>query len=95
MSKISKALKLEQSIHEIDSKYSERFIKLDPEGYFLIKLSLTTYEIIVEHYSNDIAEDGKAIDPETGQVIECTNNQQRIPQKIYRGRTAKKRHPII
>ena len=43
-----------QRIEAIDSEHSQRFIALDPLGYFIIKLSEETNEIVVEHYSNHI-----------------------------------------
>lgn len=72
-----------------DDQLSQRFIALDPAGYFLIKLDREAGELIAEHYSNDIDERGLATDPETGEVISCRNSGPRLPQTTYRGRSAK------
>ncbi len=73
----------------LDEKLSDRFIALDPSGYFIIKLNQSSKKIVVEHYGNDIDEDGIAVDPETGKPLGCHEEQQRTPIKIYEGRTAK------
>ncbi len=73
----------------IDNLHSKRFISLDPSGYFLIKLKRDNQEIIVEHYDNEIDKSGIAIDPETGEPIDCNNGKARLPIKIYKGRSAK------
>ena len=80
---------LVKEISIIDHKLSKRFIALDPKGYFIIKLSQRTREIIVEHYSNSIGEDGIANDPETGEPLTCNSNKTRMPIKVYKGKTAK------
>jgi dihydropteroate synthase len=74
---------------ELDEKLSQRFIALDPAGYFLIKLDRDTGELIAEHYGNGIDERGLATDPDTGEVISCRGAGPRTPQSIYRGRSAK------
>lgn len=74
---------------ELDEKLSQRFIALDPAGYFLIKLDRDTGELIAEHYGNGIDERGLATDPDTGEVISCRGAGPRTPQAIYRGRSAK------
>ncbi|MFZ9228703.1 MAG: DUF4346 domain-containing protein [Prochlorococcaceae cyanobacterium] len=74
----------------LDAKLSQRFIALDPAGYFLIKVDHATAELVVEHYSNGIDERGLATDPETGEVISCRGSSgPRQPLKIWRARTAK------
>ncbi len=78
-----------EAIHELDKQLSDRFIDLDPSGYFLIKLDWQLSEIVLEHFSNDINESGQAIDPDTGQPISCNDNNQRKPIAIYKGRSAK------
>ena len=35
--------------HSLDERLSQRFIALDPAGYFLIKLDLDAGELIDEH----------------------------------------------
>ena len=76
-------------VKQLDSKLSQRFISLDPYGYFLIRIDSIKYEIIVEHYSNDIDQDGQAIDPITGEAIKCNSNEKRRPTKTFCGKTAK------
>ncbi len=78
-----------QQIHFIDEELSKRFISLDPSGYFLIKLDATSKEIVVEHYSNNIDDLGRAIDTETGKPIGCKEKRESSPIKIYKGRSAK------
>ena len=78
-----------QKISQLDNQLSNRFIALDPSGYFLIKIDWHKQEIIAELYGNDIDDDGRAIDEETGELLPCNNNQKRNPKKVYRGRSAK------
>jgi hypothetical protein len=73
----------------LDERLSQRFIALDPAGYFLIKLDPEAGELIAEHYGNAIDERGLATDPDTGEVISCRGGGPRSPLKIYRGRSAK------
>ena len=74
---------------ELDETLSQRFIALDPAGYFLIKLDRAAGELIAEHYGNGIDERGLATDPDTGEVISCRGAGPRNPLAIYRGRSAK------
>ena len=73
----------------LDARLSQRFIALDPAGYFLIKVDHTAAELVVEHYSNSIDERGLATDPETGEVLSCRAAGPRTPLAIWRSRTAK------
>ena len=73
----------------LDDQLSQRFIELDPSGYFLIKLDAEAGELVAEHYSNDVDERGRATDPETGEVLACRGGGQRSPSTSFRGRTAK------
>ena len=73
----------------LDDQLSQRFIDLDPSGYFLIKLDAEAGELIAEHYSNDVDERGRAIDPDTGEVLSCRGGGPRQPSTSFRGRTAK------
>ena len=75
--------------HQLDERLSQRFIALDPAGYFLIKLDRDSGELIAEHYGNGIDERGLATDPDTGEVISCRRADPRAPIAIYRGRSAK------
>ena len=77
------------SIKVLDDKLSKRQIKLDPKGYFLIKIEPTTNELILEHYLNDIDQKGRAIDPESGETIGCQTKSRNQPSNIYRGKSAK------
>ena len=76
-------------LHLIDEKLSQRIIDLDPRGYFLIKLDRSSKELVVEHYTNDIDDLGRATDPDTGEPLSCQGKGKREPLNIYRGRTAK------
>ena len=38
----------------MDNDLSNRYIELDPNGYFIIKIDLETKKIILEHYLNTI-----------------------------------------
>ena len=76
------------SIKLLDAKLSKRQIKLDPKGYFLIKIEPKTNELILEHYLNDIDQKGRAIDPKSGEPIGCKTNRRNQPNNIYRGKSA-------
>ena len=77
------------SIKLLDAKLSKRQIKLDPKGYFLIKIEPKTNELILEHYLNDIDPKGRAIDPKSGEPIGCKTKSRNQPNNIYRGKSAK------
>ncbi len=82
----------EEVIHTIkllDDQLSKREIKLDPKGYFLIKIEPLTNELILEHYLNDIDQKGRAIDPASGEPIGCKTKSRNEPSNIYRGKSAK------
>ena len=73
-----------------DARLSQRFIALDPSGYFLIKVDADAGELVLEHYGNTIDDKGLARDSETGEVLRCDGvNAPRRPSAIYRGGTAK------
>ncbi|WP_413679019.1 DUF4346 domain-containing protein [Prochlorococcus sp. MIT 0916] len=78
-----------KSIKVLDDKLSKRQIKLDPKGYFLIKIEPITKELILEHYLNDIDQKGRAIDPESREPIGCKTKSKHEPSNIYRGKSAK------
>ena len=78
-----------KKIQLLDAHLSRRFIQLDPSGYFLIALDPLTNELVVEHFSNDIDEKGRATDPDSGEVLRCSGGSKRIPQNVYRGFSAK------
>ncbi|MBW3048608.1 hypothetical protein DNJ72_00695 [Prochlorococcus marinus XMU1403] len=77
------------SIKLLDAKLSKRQIELDPKGYFLIKIEPKTNELILEHYLNDIDQEGRAIDPKSGEPIGCKTKSKNQPNNIYRGKSAK------
>lgn len=74
---------------EIDNELSYRHIDLDPGGYFIIYIDLNENLIQAKHFSNFIDERGLACDPETGKPIPCSGTVQRVPTRIFSGRTAK------
>ena len=78
-----------RSINLLDDKLSKRQIELDPKGYFLIKVEPLTNELIIEHYLNNIDTQGRAIDPESGELIGCKAKRSKQPSNIYRGKSAK------
>ena len=45
---------MSDAISAIDDQLSQRFIALDPSGYFLIRVDASAAELVVEHYLNDI-----------------------------------------
>ncbi len=89
MGKHQSELQKKRLIDDLDEKFSSRFIQLDPKGYFLIKVDQLNSTILVEHFSNNIDEIGRAINPETGEPIECSSTEKRSPTKVFRGKTAK------
>ena len=79
-----------EAIDGLDESLSQRFIALDPKGYFLIKVDRGAAELILEHYGNTIDAKGLAHDPETGEVLSCRGgSRSRSPSAVFRGRSAK------
>jgi dihydropteroate synthase len=78
-----------EALKAIDDQLSQRFIDLDPAGYFIIYLDRDGGLICAEHYTNNINEQGLAVDPETGEPFPCNQSLKRTPTAIYQGRTAK------
>ena len=79
-----------EAIDGLDESLSQRFIALDPSGYFLIKVDADAGELVLEHYGNIIDEKGLARDSDTGEVLSCKGgNGLRQPSRIYRGSSAK------
>ena len=77
-------------IDALDDRLSQRFIALDPSGYFLIKLDEDAGELVLEHFGNTIDEKGLARDSDTGEVLSCRGgNGPRKPSTVFRGRSAK------
>ena len=73
----------------IDNDLSNRYIELDPNGYFIIKIDLQTKQIILEHYLNKINEEGYALDPKTNQPIKCDSKQIKSCNETFIGISAK------
>ena len=73
----------------IDDNLSNRYIDLDPKGYFIIKVDLVENKIILEHYLNNINDDGYALDPETNEPIKCDSENKRVCNEVFEGISAK------
>ena len=78
-----------EELAALDDKLSQRFINLDPAGYFIIYIDRDAGLICAEHYTNNINEKGLAVDPETGEPFPCNVSLKRTPTEIFKGRTAK------
>ena len=74
---------------KIDNELSNRYIELDPNGYFIIKVDLEKNKIILEHFLNNINDDGYALDPETNEPIKCDSQKKRVSNEIFKGISAK------
>ncbi len=73
----------------IDNNLSNRYIDLDPNGYFIIKVDLEKNNIILEHFLNNINDDGYALDPETNEPIKCDSQNKRLSNEVFKGISAK------
>jgi len=73
----------------IDDNLSNRYIELDPNGYFIIKVDLKENIIILEHFLNNIDEEGYALDPETNEPIKCDSQNKRVSNDVFKGISAK------
>ncbi|MDJ0615902.1 MAG: DUF4346 domain-containing protein [Calothrix sp. MO_192.B10] len=78
-----------EAIAAIDDKLSKRFLELDPAGYFIIYLDRGAGLICAKHFTNEVNEQGLAVDPETGQPIPATIKVERQATTLFTGRTAK------
>ena len=74
---------------DIDNDLSNRYIELDPNGYFIIKIDLDTKKIILEHYLNTINNEGYAIDPKTNEPIKCDSKEIKTCNETFTGISAK------
>ena len=74
---------------KIDNNLSNRYIDLDPKGYFIIKVDLKKNKIILEHFLNNINDDGYALDPETNEPIKCDSKYNRASNEVFEGISAK------
>jgi dihydropteroate synthase len=79
----------------IDDELSNRWIDLDPAGYFLIKIDTKKNAIEAAHFKNTIDKDGKACDPKTGEVIPCDGSYKPTANQLFTGRTAKELSVLI
>lgn len=73
----------------LDDKLSNRFIELDPGGYFIVYVDRDAQLICAKHYTNFINDKGLACDPETGEPLPCTGKVERQASTLFKGRTAK------
>ena len=78
-----------KAIELLDDELSKRQIDLDPKGYFLIKVDPLSKELILEHYLNNIDHKGRAVDPESGELIGCKAKREDEPSNIFKGKSAK------
>ena len=74
---------------KIDNNLSNRYIDLDPKGYFIIKVDLEKNKIILEHFQNNINDEGYALDPETNEPIKCDSENKRVSNEVFEGISAK------
>ena len=74
---------------KIDNNLSNRYIDLDPNGYFIIKVDLEENKIILEHFLNNINDEGYALDPETNAPIKCDSQNKRVINEVFEGISAK------
>ena len=74
---------------KIDDNLSNRYIDLDPNGYFIIKVDLEENKIILEHFLNKIDKEGYALDPETNEPIKCDSQNKRVSNEVFKGISAK------
>ena len=73
----------------IDHDLSNRYIDLDPNGYFIIKVDFEENNIILEHFLNNINDAGYALDPETNEPIKCDSQNKRVSNEVFKGISAK------
>ena len=81
-----------QSLDEkikIDNILSKRYIDLYQHVYFIIKVDLEENQIILEHFLNNIDEEGYALDPETNEPIKCDSQNKRVCNEVFEGISAK------
>ena len=81
-----------QSLDEkikIDNSLSNRYIDLDPNGYFIINVDFEENKIILEHFLNNNNDDGYALDPETNEPIKCDSQNKRVCNEVFEGISAK------
>ena len=74
---------------KIDNNLSNRYIDLDPNGYFIIKVDLIEKTIILEHFLNNNNDERYALDPETNEPIKCDSQNKRVSNEVFEGISAK------
>jgi dihydropteroate synthase len=80
---------VDKNIEQIDKELSQRFIALDPAGYFIIYIDPEQNLIYAKHFTNEVNAQGLAVDPETGKVIPAKGKVSREPSHIFKASTAK------
>ncbi len=78
-----------QEMQTIDNELSKRSLALDPAGYFIIYVDREQKLICAKHYSNNINEQGLAVDPDTGKPIPAKGKVNRQAVQLFTGQTAK------
>ena len=73
----------------LDNGLSNRYIDLDPNGYFIIKVDLKEKKIILKHFLNKINNEGYALDPKTNEPIKCDSKEIKICNETFTGISAK------
>ena len=68
----------------IDNKLSNRYIDLDPNGYFIIKVDLEENKIILEHFLNNINDDGYALDQKQMNQLNATLKIKELVMKFLK-----------
>ena len=76
-------------IAALDNELSKRPLALDPGGYFIIYVDREAETICAKHFGNTIDERGRAVDPETGEVIPAKGATPRQAEVLFQGRSAK------
>ena len=74
---------------KMDNNLSNRYINLDPNGYFIIKVDLEENKIILEHFLNNINNEGYALDPDTNEPIKCDSQNKRVSNEVFERISAK------
>jgi len=74
---------------KLDDDLSNRYIDLDKNGYFIIKLDFKENKIILEHYLNKINKEGYALDPITNEPIKCNSKEKKGCNEVFKGISAK------
>ena len=68
----------------IDNNLSDRYIDLDPNGYFIIKVDLEENKIILEHFLNNINDDRYALDQKQMNQLNATLKIKELVMKFLK-----------